>query len=876
MADSRYSFVFEHIGMLQTDRQASAPAGDAMKVSGRRFEDLVKRTAEFAESVIFYGDDNRVRGDWSVFFSQIYDRENHRVRTEIIDEMVRTSSVSPHLALLFAFYKMLLVEQKDLNKLTDRQMDFYFREILGFEPARSSEGSVTVFADLAKGVPSVSIPKGHPFDAGKDAGGQAVVYESIDELKLGREEVAFFSSYDDFNGFEASKGGTERDTKHAVCVTSRLFALAGSSLQVRIGEEKSQRMLKRIPVEYTSAEGWTPAGIYDEKDGVTIGEGLPPMAPYNPLVHGEGMETAYPVIRFVSRHGIGKLSGIVPDQLRQVTVTLAGGVPLRLENKYGTVENLPGVNPFGFEGHKGDMFSVILPFPSPKFEVSVEMNVTDKDIFDKAPESGPDEGKNRGKDRETFVITSHACDQEYLSREFSRKVLTIMKKGSMTEEEIKKAMDEKIMAVSPRLTAPVTVRTAEYSDVSAKVYFSHPCGMWEVTGRPFVNEGFRFVRPVRDEDEPDSDVFYPVSSLYIAFTDADLDRGQLSLYVRVSRWVKDPGRVRWYGLRGDNWSRFGESRILRDTTSGLSQDGTIVLDYQEPLPVGGSGLMDGYTWIKAECSNANCREVTGIRSRAVELMYSPSSKGAGPGGAVLPAGTISKAKVSIAGLKKISQPFGGLIGEKAEDQAFFRRRVAETLRHKGRAWTAWDYECLVLDLFPEVAYAKCLPSCDETGQPSPGVVMMVVIPEDSENDLEPAASVRLINKVSEKVKEISSPFVTLRIVEPSYKRIKVTASIVLRKGFNDPVRYEARTNDALLDYLRSWKGHGNGLHFREGNGVSDIIAFLETLPYVDYIESIKVTLDNERVNMDGSVELDSPLDVITSEEGHEIRCRTAN
>lgn len=876
MADSRYSFVFEHIGMLQTDRQASAPTGEVMSVSGRRFEDLIKRTAEFAESVIFYGDDNRIRGDWSVFFSQIYDRENHRVRTEIIDEMVRTSSVSPHLALLFAFYKMLLVEQRDLNRLTDRQMDFYFREILGFEPAESCEGSVTVFADLAKGVPSVSIPKGHPFDAGKDADGQTVVYESIDELKLGREEVAFFASYDDFYGFEATKGGAETDKVHAVCVTSRLFALAGSSLQIRIGEEKSQRMLKRIPVEYTSAEGWSSAGIYDEKDGVTIGSGLPPMAPYNPSVHGAGLETEYPVIRFVSKNGIGKLSGIVPDQLRIVTVTLTDGTPLRLENKYGPVENLPGVNPFGFEGHKGDMFSVVLPFPSLKFETSVEMNVTDKNIFDKLPESGLEVGKNLGKDRETFVITGNACDQEYLSREFSRKILTIMKKESMTEDEIKKAMDEKFMAVSPRLTAPVVIRTAVYSDVLSKVYFSHPCGMGEVTGLPFIHEGFRFVKPVKEEDEPDSEVFYPVSSLYIAFTGADLDRGQLSLHVRVSRYVKDPGRVRWYSRHGDQWRKFGESRILRDTTCGLSQDGTIVLDYQEALPVGGSGLMDGYTWIKAECSNANCREVTGIRSRAVELMYSPSSKGAGPGGAALSAETISKSTVSIPGLKKISQPYGGLIGEKAEVQSSFRRRVAETLRHKGRTWTAWDYESLVLDLFPEVAYAKCLPSCDENGQPCPGVVMMVIIPEICDNDLEPAASVRLINKVSEKVKEISSPFVTLRIVEPSYKRLKVAASIVLRKGFNDPVRYEAQTNDALLDYLRSWKGHGNGRHFREGKGVSDIIAFLESLPYVDYIEGIRVTLDKERVNMDGSVELDSPLDVITSEDGHEIRCRTAN
>ena len=103
-------------------------------------------------------------------------------------------------------------------------------------------------------------------------------------------------------------------------------------------------------------------------------------------------------------------------------------------------------------------------------------------------------------------------------------------------------------------------------------------------------------------------------------------------------------------------------------------------------------------------------------------------------------------------------------------------------------------------------------------------------------------------------------------------------TIALRRGFNDSIRYEALVNDALLDYLRSWKGYGDGLHFREGNGVSDIIAFLETLPYVDYIENISVYLENgdEPVGMDGSIELGSPLEVITSADGHMVHCHTAN
>ena len=88
MADNRDSFLCGHRGMLQADRLASAPSGDTMKVSDRRFEDFVRRTAEFARSLHFYGDDNRVHGDWTVFFSQVY-RDGH-VLTDVIKDMVRT------------------------------------------------------------------------------------------------------------------------------------------------------------------------------------------------------------------------------------------------------------------------------------------------------------------------------------------------------------------------------------------------------------------------------------------------------------------------------------------------------------------------------------------------------------------------------------------------------------------------------------------------------------------------------------------------------------------------------------------------------------------------------------------------------------------
>ena len=82
---------------------------------------------------------------------------------------------------------------------------------------------------------------------------------------------------------------------------------------------------------------------------------------------------------------------------------------------------------------------------------------------------------------------------------------------------------------------------------------------------------------------------------------------------------------------------------------------------------------------------------------AVELDYSPLSEGKAPIGTALPAGTITKSINAIAGIKKIKQSYEGEKGTEDESESLFRCRVSEKLRHKGRAWSAWDYARLLLE-----------------------------------------------------------------------------------------------------------------------------------------------------------------------------------
>lgn len=851
MTDKRNSFLFEHSGMLQSDRLGLAPSGSEMKVSGRTFEDLIKRSAEFARSVAYYGDDNHEDGNWTSFFEAVYDYEKRIVRKDVIDEMVRNSSVQPHLALMFAFFKMLLVEQEDFNRLTDRQMEFYFHDVLGFDMKKGSEGSVTVFAELAKNTESISIPKGFLFVAGKDASGQPVCYESVDELRLGKDEVAYIAKYNDMTGF-VGISDKDQECTHYLYLASRLFCVNAESIVISIGEDDaSSGLLHGLDVEYTSEDGWASAGKY-EAGGLVIGSDSPKMSPFNKDTHGDGINTGYPAIRFVSKNGIGVLSAVSPMQLGKVRVVAENCQPACLVNKFGQFENNPGTNPFGYESHMDDWFEVVLPFSSNNYSLSVELN--DSSVYD-VPE--------QDCDRTKFKLKDSRCDQVAVSKEYSKSLLHIMKQETYDEELMNNALSSQMAAIIPRLLSPVVISKVEFSDAAPEIYFSHPCG-WQNVADMF-----------------DSTANFKIgtgSAIYIALKNADLERGQISLHIRTNGKVSDPGNVQWNHMSSKGtWEEVSKSRIIRDTTSGLSQDGTVIFDCRERLTKGGKGLYDGYTWLRGVCDNDNCMEICDVRSRAVELVFSPSSKGAGPGGEALPKESICKSMESIVGLKKITQPFDGLRGSKEEAKDLYKRRVAETLRHKNRAWTVWDYESLILGSINDIAYVKCLPSCDGEGKPAPGSVTITVIPEVYDDELQPSAGVHIINEVRDTVKKVSSKFVNVNVVNPEYREIMVDVDITLRRNYNDSLRYETEISDALIEYLCSWKGNGIRPVFREGEGVSDIIAFLEALPFVDVVNDITVLIDGDKeVSMDGRIELDSPLEVITSAPAHIIRCKTAD
>ena len=841
-------FLYEHEGTLQSERLERAPSPESMKVSDLSFEDLIKRSAEFASKLTFYNDDCEPDGDWTSFFSLVYDGK--RVKTELLQHMMDSASVPPHLALMLTFYKLVLVEQENINTLTDRQMSFYFEQVLGFRKHKASEGNVTVFAELNKNTRSARIAKGTIFNAGKDDKGKVITYESVDECVVGPEDVENLI-LDNGTSIKVIPLGKETvEPFFALCITSEILShpvcKRKLSLQVSPGSEILS-IISEFKAQYTAPEGW--ADLPYEDSFWTAGEDMPEMIPPLPEIHGNCPASTSPVIRFTAPSSPSSLCGIDSSEITGITLEVEDWVPEILNGKYGIVENKPGVNPFGASNRKGDYFDVIFKHPSDSVTYSspfgAEVGITKQFL---------------SNDRLRYTLNSNDNCQEELSNKYASAILKWMKDPN--SDELSTAAQSKLIAVTPVLSSPVSVSSVKFKDNNPQCALHHSfgAGNWN-----------SFNSSVRQYalNSAGSALYFSLSNV------SELSRQASVLILVDTDKPMTPASVDWDYYNGKEWCAFAKSDVLKDKTSGLSRCGICQFDIQKA--VSESDLNDNVLWIRGVCNNSNARNVLSAKSRALDLSYSPDSEGKGPGGEPLPAGIIAKPVFSIPGLKSVSQPSEGNEGKREESDGHFRARVSEHLRHKGRAWTPWDYESLILESFPQIAYARCLPTYSLNNTIQPGTVTVQVIPASNPGTLTPTVTALQISDIKKMISSICSPFVTVNVKNPDYIPIDIQATLILRPGFTDTVFYRTETNDALNDYFRPWIGvEGSGQHFTLGDSVADIIAFLESLPYVDHVEvPIRVFVSGQRVEMDEAITLSSPMQIFTSSGNHSITCKLA-
>lgn len=387
------------------------------------------------------------------------------------------------------------------------------------------------------------------------------------------------------------------------------------------------------------------------------------------------------------------------------------------------------------------------------------------------------------------------------------------------------------------------------------VYYVHPFGYQNIQSEfpPHF-----LLPPYWHNLNPDPLIYASTSAEYIAHGELyiglkDLQPPQsLSLLFQVAEGSANPDlageKIWWYYLHGDCWLPLDtEERLVEDTTQHLLQPGLLRFQIPDNATAQHTRMPSGLHWIKASVDGppAGIGDLIAVQTQAARAVFDNRDNDPLYLATSLLPGSISKLRQPLPGVLKVSQPYSSLGGRAPEQDRDYYRRVSERLRHKQRAITAWDYERLVLEKFPEVYKAKCL-SAGGVAATDPAAALaargrldLLVIPNirgrQPFDPFEPKVDAGVIANIEDYLRRYSSPHVEIKVRNPVYERVRLRVVVVFHPGY--PEGYYARElNRALQQFLSPWAFEQNA-DISLGNRLyaSDVIYFIEQQPYVNYL-----------------------------------------
>jgi len=330
----------------------------------------------------------------------------------------------------------------------------------------------------------------------------------------------------------------------------------------------------------------------------------------------------------------------------------------------------------------------------------------------------------------------------------------------------------------------------------------------------------------------------PPANLSLLF---QIDRG-----TATAEDVLEPGETEWSYLSGETWRALAPEAVLNDSTFGFQKSGLVVLSVGKDATSDHEAMPGGLAWLRAVIQRPpeSASRTLAVHAQAALATFQPETGELEDYDEHLRDGldpeSIRRFRKRNPAIRQVRQPYASFDGRGGEEDASFFRRCSERLRHRNRAVTAWDFERLVLEAFPEVFKVKCLPHNDASGNEAAGEAALVILPDlrdtEASNPLEPRAGAVLMGEVKRYTASgLTTPFAVVHVIHPVYERVRVDARVAFLSGL-DAGYYTGVLNEDLRRFLSPWA-------FEEGQDIvfgarlyrSEILAFMEGRDYVDHV-----------------------------------------
>jgi len=205
---------------------------------------------------------------------------------------------------------------------------------------------------------------------------------------------------------------------------------------------------------------------------------------------------------------------------------------------------------------------------------------------------------------------------------------------------------------------------------------------------------------------------------------------------------------------------------------------------------------------------------------------------------------IDSLKGSIPFVSTVYNPVAAGGGSDDEEIVAAKRRGPKTIKHRGQAVTADDYEWIIRERFSSVRNVKCLANTDVLGRDVPGYITIAVVASDS-SDM-PNASAKLLEEIKDYTagRSLVTLGGQLQIVGPKYASVSVRTEVFAEK-IEQTSAVEKKARDILEQFLHPIHGGRKNLGWDFGvmTSISDIYHILEEIPIIDHVAKVSLKID---------------------------------
>ncbi|MGB1204932.1 MAG: hypothetical protein ACPG5B_04750 [Chitinophagales bacterium] len=187
-------------GTSQQQRLSMSLLPSYAKVDERNIKDFLVFWYEYAR-LLNYQDITDLSGanikDWQFLFNDIahlIKKDDDKAWQNYWQRIKEQENQAPHLALMMAFLKIFKHAQTHLNNLTERHLNFFYKNVLHFKKQKAIPNTVHVIFELNKNKNSYKLPKNTYLKAGRRKDASEILYATDKECILNKTQIADLKS----------------------------------------------------------------------------------------------------------------------------------------------------------------------------------------------------------------------------------------------------------------------------------------------------------------------------------------------------------------------------------------------------------------------------------------------------------------------------------------------------------------------------------------------------------------------------------------------------------------------------------------------------------------------------------------------------------